>query len=69
MQNKIWMAGMMLIAFLVGLRFSQNTMQAETAETVDPQRSKEEIQSIIEDCNLYGYVTDGGEVFGVFIGC
>jgi hypothetical protein len=44
-------------------------MQAETAETVDPQRSKEEIQSIIEDCNLYGYVTDGGEVFGVFIGC
>ena len=37
MQNKIWMLGMMLIAFLVGLMFSQNTMQAETADVAHPR--------------------------------
>ena len=48
-----WMVGMMLIAFVIGMMFSQNTTQAET---VDPQRSRNSIQRIIEGCSISGQV-------------
>jgi hypothetical protein len=59
MTNKVWMVGMMLIAFLIGLLSSQNTTQAETQNL-----SRGDVRRIVEGCSVTGEVYMHSEDYG-----
>ena len=59
MTNKVWMVGMMLIAFVIGMLFSQNTTQAETQDL-----SRGDVRRIIEGCRVTGEVYMHSEDYG-----